>query len=243
MTAQRPRRTGAIWAAVGGAVLVAGVIALLLGMLNRPAESGPTPSPNLPTGSSPSTSPPESSGAVVDETAAASGWVPEPITTDPDAYIRAALSAASMFDTTLSSRDEWLNYLDTWFTPDTRYAETERQDRMDAARLEMRQGVVLPQPMWDSLAIQHGRVRALVVGDVSLTGVPEDATGAMSIGTADVQLTFTQEDGAGTEASYTEDARVSVQVLCGADSVPTPQSDQRAGDCKLVRFFTEPVED
>lgn len=242
MTSQRPRRTGMIWAVLGGAVLVAGVIALVVGMLNRPSDSDPMPSATLPPGTSSSVPPTVPSGSVVNATVAASGWVPEPITTDANAYVQAALSAASTFDTTLSTREEWLSYLDTWFTPDTRYADAQRPDRMDAAQLEMRQGVVLPQSMWDSLAAQQGRVSATVVSEVTLMNVPEDTTGDMRIGTADVELTFTQEDGTGEESSYTESARVSVQVLCGAGSVPTPGSAQQAGDCKVVRFFTEPVE-
>lgn len=242
MTSHRPRRTGAIWAVLGGAVLIAGVIALLVGMLNRPNDSDPTPSAPVPTGASSSATPTAPTGSVVNEKVVDAGRVPEPITTDATVYVEAALSAASTFDTTLSTRDEWLSYLDTWFTPDTRYADTQRPDRMDAAQLEMRQGVVLPQSMWDSLAAQHGRVSATVVSEVTFTNVPEDTTGDMRIGTADVELTFTQEDGTGEESSYTESARVSVQVLCGAGSVPTPGSAQQAGDCKVVRFFTEPVE-
>jgi hypothetical protein len=31
-------------------------------------------------------------------------------------------------------------------------------------------------------------------------------------------------------------------VLCGPGSVPTPDSGQQAGDCKVVRYFTEPME-
>lgn len=242
MTSQRPRRAGVIWAAAGGVILVAGVIALLVAILNRPGDPAPSPTETAPTAapSASLTEPPI--GAVVDATATASGWVPEPITTDPGVYIDAALSAASTFDSTLSSREEWLAYLDTWFTPDTRYAVPERADRMDAAQLEMRQGVVLPQSMWDSLAAQRGRVTAEVVGEPTLAPVPEDASGDMQIGTANVELTFTQTDGSGEESVYTESARVSVQVLCGQGSVPTPDSAQQSGDCKVVRFFTEPVE-
>ncbi len=240
MTSQRPRRAGKAWAVVGGAVLAAGLIALVLALVNRDTEPAPSPTATDSTTSASPTRGPD--GGVVDEAAVASGWTPEPITTDPAAYVRAALTAASTFDTTLSSRDDWLGYLDTWFTPDTRYAENDRADRMNAARLELRQGVVLPQSMWDSLAVQRGRVQAAVVGEVSLSEVPEDASGEMRIGTADVELTFTQADGSGDESSYTEDARVSVQVLCGAESIPTPGSTQQAGDCKVVRFFTEPAE-
>ncbi|MDP3378754.1 MAG: hypothetical protein Q8S53_10350 [Brevundimonas sp.] len=179
----------------------------------------------------------------MDASVAASGWVPEPVTTDPDVYARAALAAASTFDTRRSTRQAWLTYLDSWFTPDTRYAtEDDRASDMVAAQLELRQGVVLPQQQWDSLASQDGRVIADVPGDLALTGVPDDPAGGMLIGTADVVLTFMQSDGSGGELSYDEVVRVSVQVLCGEGSVPTPGTGQRPGDCKVVRFFSGTVE-
>ncbi|WP_211160586.1 MULTISPECIES: hypothetical protein, partial [Microbacterium] len=59
---------------------------------------------------------------------------------------------------------------------------------------------------------------------------------------SDVVLEFTRSDGSGVESSYEESVRVSVQVLCGPGSVPAPDSAQQVGDCKVVRFFTEPVE-
>lgn len=236
MTSLEPRRsTGRTWAIVGGTVLAGGVVALLVGIFTPRGVSVPTVSSATPL---PAT-PPE---AVVDAGAVGLGWTPEPITTDPETYARAALAAASTFDTTTSSRDDWLDYLNTWFTPDVRYAEDQRADRMKAAHLELRQGVVLPQETWNSMAAQKGRVATAATGDVDLRDVPNDPTGQMHIATADVSLTFTQADGTGQESSYTEYARVSVQILCGSASVPTPDSAQRSGDCKVVRYFTEPLE-
>lgn len=170
------------------------------------------------------------------------GWAPEPITTDADTYIRAALAAASTFDSTLSTRDEWLSYLDTWLTPDTRYDESERAADLQAVKVELRQAVVIPQDQWDSLAQENGRVAAKASGDIARQSVPADQTGDMTIGTADVVLTTTSSDGSSGELSYDETIRVSVQVLCGAGSIPTPNSAQQAGDCKIVRYFTEPLE-
>ena len=83
---------------------------------------------------------------------------------------------------------------------------------------------------------------ATATGDVAFVPVTDDPSGDMSIGTADVMLTFTRSDGSGGETSYDEQVRVSVQVLCGAGSVPTPDTAQQAGDCKVVRYFTEPLE-
>ncbi|SBS71815.1 hypothetical protein [uncultured Microbacterium sp.] len=243
---QRRKRTGLTWALIGGAVLIAGVVALIvnviLGGAANPAAQ-PTTSPSAPLGG---TAPPtETPGTieVVDPDVAEAGWLAEPITTDPEVYARAALAAASTFDTTLGTRDEWLDYLDTWFTPDSRYADpSDQQMELEAAQLELRQGVVVPEEMWSSIAEQSGRVTAEVVGDVTMADVPEDASGDMRIATANAELTFTQSDGAGGEASYPETVRVSVQVLCGEASVPTPGTAQQAGHCKVVRYFTEPVE-
>ncbi|WP_341976049.1 hypothetical protein [Microbacterium sp. LWO13-1.2] len=97
----------------------------------------------------------------VDPTVMDHGWRPEPITTDPETYIRAALEAASTFDTTKGEREAWLDYLDTWFTPDTRFnSEADQLTAMTDSQGLMRQGVVLPQQEWDSLANEDGRVVA-----------------------------------------------------------------------------------
>lgn len=242
MMSQSSGRRGIAWAIVGGLVLTAGIVAIIVSaMLAQPT---PTPSDTPTASNTPEpTASEQPDGSFVDPTAADQGWTPEPITTDADTYIRAALAAASTFDTAKSTREEWLDYLDTWFTPDTRFtAEADQLAAMSDSQTELRQGVVLPQDEWDSLAGENGRVVAVVTGDIADVPVTDDPSGDMSIGTADVTLTFTRSDGSGGETSYDEQVRVSVQVLCGAASVLTPDSDQQAGDCKVVRYFTEPLE-
>ena len=141
------------------------------------------------------------------------------------------------------AREEWLDYLDTWFTPDTRFtSEADQLAAMTDSQTELRQGVVLPQDEWDSLAREDGRVVAAVTSEITDVPLTDDPSGDMSIGTADVTLSFTRSDGSGGETSYDDHVRVSVQVLCGTASVPTPDTDQRSGDCKVVRYFTEPLE-
>lgn len=248
MMSQSSGRRGVAWAIIGGIVLLAGIVAIIVSaVIARPT---PTPSPTTratasadPTSSADPDPDPDPDGAVVDPTAADRGWTPEPITTDADTYIRAALAAASTFDTAKSTREEWLDYLDTWFTPDTRFTdEADQRAAMTDSQTELRQGVVLPQDEWDSLAGEDGRVVAVVTSDVTDVPVTDDGSGDMSIGTADVTLSFTRSDGSGGETSYDDHVRVSVQVLCGSASVPTPDTDQRSGDCKVVRYFTEPLE-
>lgn len=243
MASERKNQRGLMWALIGGGILFAGLIAIFVNAaLNQP-DAAPTAPPASTPASARPTSPPAPDGDIVDPNVMDQGWVPEPITTDPDLYIRRALEAASTFDTQLGERDEWLTYLDTWFTPDTRYAtEADQLEEMESAQLELRQSVVLPEPEWDSLAQEDGRVTTSVTGDVDYVDVPEDPNGGMRIGTADVTLTFTRTSGDGTESSYEETVRVSVQVLCGAGSVPTPDSSQQPGDCKVVRYFPEPME-
>jgi len=243
MSTQRTGRGGLVWAILGGLVLTAGIVAIIVTAVVSQATPSSTPTPGSTAGNGgPTASEPAPAGEYVDPAAAERGWAPEPITTDPEIYIRAALETASTFDTILSSREEWLDYLDTWFTPDTRYPDTDQAARMKSAQVELRQGVVLPQEDWDSLAGEDGRVVARTNGDITFAPVAEDPSGGMAIGTADVTLTFTRSDDNGDESSYDETARVSVQVLCGSGSVPTPNTAQQAGDCKVVRYFTEPME-
>jgi hypothetical protein len=237
------RGRGLMWAIIGSLVLAVAIIAIVLTSLFA-RTPGPNASEQPSQSSTPSPQPTDSPAQqFVDESVTASGWIPEPITTDPDIYIRAALSAASTFDTQKSTRSDWLTYLDTWFTPDTRYtSEEDRDEDMQASQLELRQAVVLPEEEWDSLANEDGRVAAGVPGEIMYSEVPDDASGYMRIGTADVVLTFTHSDGSGGETTYDETVRVSVQVLCGEGSIPTPDSAQQPGECKVVRYFSGSLE-
>lgn len=243
MTSPNPAaRRARGWAIVGGAILLAGIIAIIIVAVSNqgPSQRAPSETPSSSPSSTPAST--EPSDAVVDAGAEENGWRGEPITTDAELYAAAALEAAATFDTTKASRDEWLAYLDSWFTFDTRYSSAaDQQAELEAAQLELRQGVVLPEQEWDSLEAEDGRVVAAAASVV--TGpVTDDVSGDMVIVTGDVVLTFTRTDDAGGESSFDESVRVSVQVLCGAGSVPTPDSAQQAGDCKVVRYFTEPVE-
>jgi hypothetical protein len=241
MTARTNRR-GIAWAVIGGIVLIIGIAALIIASQSNPGSTPAAPAPTTTPTSNPEPMPGIET-AVVDESVRERGWIPEPITTDAEAYVRATLAAAGTFDTTKAEYEEWIAYLGTWFTPDTRYAsEADRTAELEAAKLEMRQTVVLPEAEWDSLASEDGRVSSLTTDDVTFSPVAEDSSGDMSTGTADITITFTRSDGSGGEVSYEEQTRLSVQVLCGEASVPTPDSSQAAGDCKVVRLLSEPVE-
>lgn len=235
MSGNRPGR-GLVWALVGAAVLIVALAAVILpALLGRP-EARPTASQgatqNTPDG------PTSAAAAVVDPSVTRYGWVPEPVTRDRDVYMRAALAAASTFDPSKSTRDNFLAHLATWFTPDTR--RTNAADRERATQLylgDLSRSVVLPQDQWDQMRSEQAAVTAKVDGPITHVAVSDDP-GGMSIGTANVILTYRHGD-----VTNTEHVRVSVQVLCGPGSVPAPDSPQQAGDCKVVRFFDSAVEE
>jgi hypothetical protein len=234
------RRGSLIWAAAGAVVLLAAVIALLVAALAG-GDAGPdtTASPPAQSGEPPSSSGP--ADGVVDPDVAEQGWVPEPITRDPEVYARAALEAAGTFDTTLSSRAEWLTWLKTWFTPSPLYDnEQDALDQMAGYQAELDQVVVLPPELWDDLAREDGRVTARVSGEVDYFELPETTEKKMWTATADLVMTYTRA-APDAEVSYDETLRVSVQVVCDGQSIPTPNSTQQAGDCKVTRFFDEAV--
>lgn len=224
------------------AVLVAAAVtAAILGGLGRSGtDGGPT---SAPTGSQPSVSPSTTSGAedVVDATVADRGWIPEPITVDRDLYVRAALAAAGTFDTQLADRDEWVTWLKTWFTPSPLYDNSDdAAEQLARYQSELDQLVLLPQVTWDDLAADEGRVAAEVSGEIEYLDLPETAAVDVWTASADVVLTYTRRSG-DEQSSYQDTVRVSVQVVCGGASIPTPGSAQRAGDCKVVRYFDEAV--
>lgn len=238
-------RRGWRWAVVGAVVLLLGVIALVVALFLVPRDDDHRPEPTpAPSSSAATPSVPPAEAEVVDESVIERGWRPEPITEDPEVYVRAALEAASTFDTQLSSRDEWLAWLSTWFTPPPYYdSAAERDDAQRGFLSELRTHVVLPAPEWESLQRENGNVVAEVEGDVAFFDDPQFEQLGVYTGTADVVLTHTRDANAdGSEqVSYQDRVRVSVQVQCGQPTEPAPGSAQRSGHCKVVRFFTEPL--
>ena len=228
---------------VGIGVLVAVVIALLVRGPGGDIVSSPSPSRPNPSLSASPTSPPVGGGKLVDRGVAKRGWVPEPTTQDPNLYVRAALEAASTFDTRHATRDQWVAWLATWFTPNPLYDnKQDALDQMAGYKAELSQTVLIPQSQWDDLAKNDGRVSARVDGQIVYTDQADAAAKHVRTATANVVMTFTQAgDGAGSQATYDQTARVSVQVVCGGASVPTLGSAQRVGDCKIVRFFDRAV--
>lgn len=239
MANEERRRMRIVWAVVGAVVLVGALIAILVATQHG-TSNDPDPSPSTPAAGSPAPPHPPS-GDLVDPSVAERGWVPEPITRDPDVYARAALEAVGTFDTREATRGEWLSWLDSWFTPSPLYENPQDAlDQMTGYQAELDQSVVLPQQMWDDLASEDGRVTAEVTSDIDYLELPETTAQNMLTASADVVLHYARTAD-GQDVSYEETVRVSVQVVCDGASVPTPGSAQQAGDCKVVRFFDQAV--
>jgi len=244
MQGRRSSRRGLIVAVlVCAAVVVVVMIALVVRGSGGNHVADPMPSQIGPSTSASATSATVSDGAVVDPSVSKRGWVPEPITQDSDVYVRAALEAAATFDTKRSSRNEWVKWLGTWFTPSPLYDnQQDALDQMARYEGELSQTVVVPQSQWDDLAKNDGYVAARVDGPIDYLDQPDAAQKHVRTATANVVMTFAQSGNrAGGDATYDQKVRVSVQVVCGGASVPTPDSAQRAGDCKVVRFFDTAV--
>jgi hypothetical protein len=235
-------RRSIAWAVIGGVVLLIAVIAIIVAGTAQRGDGTPPPTASATGHASPTASTPPTTSvpsSVVDPSVSRRGWLPEPITRDRDAYVRAALEAASTFDPRSATREEFLTYLSTWFTYDTRWADrSDRESSMSRYLLELSQSVVLPEDQWAAFRTDHTRVTAKTTGPITYTDVPDDP-GGMYIGTADVTVRYTYGD-----ANHTADerrVRVSVQVLCTPDTVPAPNSKQQVGDCKVIRYFPSAV--
>lgn len=237
MKVESSRHRGLIVLAVLGAVALIAVVVVLIAA-TAGGGAGPQPTATAPAQSgSPSPSSTKSDGGEVDPDVVELGWVPEPITQDADLYARAALEAAGTFDTRVATRSEWVEWLETWFTPSPLYDnEQDALDQMTGYKAELDQSVVQPQTAWDDLAREDGRVSARVLDEIEYLELPETTQKQMWTATADLMVTYTRSADGG-EVTYDETVRVSVQIVCGGSSVPTPGSTQQQGDCKVVRFF------
>lgn len=230
-----------VWViAVVAALAIVVVVALILG--NEAGSGEPAdPTPVTTSQDSQQGSPSVDPGEFVDASVTDQGWLPEPITTDRDAYVEAALRAAATFDTKLATREEWVAWLGSWFAPSPLYSDpADAADQLAGYLAELDQSVLLPQSTWNDLAGNSGRVEAKLASPVTYLDLPETSAANVWTGSADVKITYVRGSGDG-ESSYSDTVRVSVQVMCGGASAPTPASGQRPGDCKVVRFFDTAV--
>lgn len=231
-------------AVAGGIVLIAGVVAFtMMALTNGGQEESPTSAPSGAPSSSasadpsaePSEAPSVPSGDVVDPSVSERGWVPEPITQDPEAYATAMLEAAGTFDTRTSTRQEFVDYLTTWFMPEYYFTDPEDDEKSNTStQRELTNDVVLPEGVWDQLAAESGRVASTVTA-LEVRSVDHEIPERISY-SGTVEMAYAREGG-GQTSEYTETVTVSVQVECSPHTSATTESGQKPGDCKAVRWY------
>lgn len=239
-------RLGVLWAIVGAVVLVAAVVGSVVLVAGRESDPQPTssstydPGPSDP-GTPMSTATVDPDGAGPDEVVygnvAEFGWVAEPITTDPEVYLRAAFNLPRTYDTAAASRDQFRDYLYTWLTPDPRYPDAEA--RLEAQRRDLVVEVLPAANAWDEFATRSVKVVSRLSGDIEISETPNaPSTGTMVTARAPVTVTYSGVDSGGVAFEYDLEERWVVQVYCDGPTVPAPDSAQSVGDCKLVRLYS-----
>ncbi|MGL4339244.1 MAG: hypothetical protein ACRCSP_02295 [Rhodoglobus sp.] len=253
---------------VSGGVVLAAVIGLVWGSVSSAGrspsaavssasaekKSAPTPvaSSSAPPAATPvpSSSPsrPPSSG-VVDPTVVDRGLVPEPITTDPVAYGIAAARALVSFDATRISRDQFAQYISSWFGNDPRYGKNSAVLRDTRARKAdvVFDRIIGDTERWNTLAIDKSVLTAVHTGAVKLDGdhvepTPEEIRSLVKAGfhLVTVELNVTTTGLQGTQPmSITDPLRVTMQINC-RKSLPVGDTPQITGDCKIIQYMAEP---
>ena len=228
---------------------IAGVVYGSLGLqtLDRPSS---------PSGTASSSSPPEESAGdvvtdVVDESVVEAGWVPEPVTTSIQDYAVSAARAGTSYDTTLATRDQLIDYLASWHTEDSRLASQADRDESLEGKIELLDDyVIVPPATWDEQAAAKAILTAAPEGDVRVdydhVSIREGsldnyiADGFHDV-TVDLVVTYSQVDSStGERLTYDDRITVSMQLQCGS-SLPAPGSGQSPADCKLIRYYQEPL--
>lgn len=249
-----------VLACIGGVIFVGGVVAFIVASVTSTSD----PSETSPPATAAPTFDPESFDddqlAVVYPQMIEIGAVPEPITTDPEEYIRAAVAANGTWDTTntfsgddaepaSASWQMWKESLVSWQNVYPAYPE--KLDLPDSGSLSFREedqeveGFTNPDQKdiigedadWDMLRDRDGRALVEITSMTDLAYSqynvnPED------LGELDTTVEFTQwltwDDGTGTgeEITITKYGTADVRVNC-TFTVPAPKSAQQPGDCKL----------
>ncbi len=229
-------RTLVFGSIVGAVVILVAIVAIIVASLNRGADPSPTGS-GTPTATSPSRSAqptPDPSGTTPGTGPSspfdpeAEGWVVEPITTDPEKYVLAALEAVLTFDTRNTSREEFLAYLNTWMTPALSEQTTEDNKRVLANQ------VLLSEGEWATLTELQGTSTPELVGEVSPLIGPDD--GSYKTTDATFEVSLRPGDRADETSGWAQTRTIGVMVQCTDESVPAPGTDQKPGDCKVVRW-------
>lgn len=249
-----------ILAAVGGLVVVAGIVAFTVASLSGGGGgSAPAPEPTAQPSFNPSDYSSDELESVYPQVLDL-GLVPEPITTDPEEYITAAIAAWGTYDTTASTTiPQWKTYLESWQNvyplvvdlpsgeqikfaapeenPVTRHAPTAHRDVYVIAEGVPGQTMSWTPTDWDLISDRDGRVMTELTKISDL--VPASRESEMKLGEHQATVEFTQwismDDGTDGEHEITtsKHGTAVVSVNC-TTTTPAPDSAQQPGDCKLI---------
>ena len=216
----------------GAALLAVAVTVGVVALVTRDDTPEVTTSPTaVPSASSPTSSPAATPGGTGD--AKAHGWVQEPVTTDPDKYAEAALRAISTFDTTLSTREEYLAYLETWMTPQVGNTTTGEinPDATENNKRILDREILPTEDMWAGLAEARG------FGTPEYDTIEQLVSGVTNGYSVEMDTVYTpREEGDFDSGPWAESRNILIQVMCNEWAVPSPEKGQQLGDCKVVRW-------
>jgi hypothetical protein len=246
----RKRRLKIAAAAAGAIVLVGGLagigIAALSGGDDTAAPSTSTPADDA--SAAPAPSPSEPAGDVADASVTERGWVPEPITTDPEAYGIAAAEALWSYDASQATHSEFIEWYTTWFS--TRPDRTEEQraaSREDDEFGSSVRTVVTDSDGWRQQTLAGTVMTAtadpegVLLDDEHTDGTFDDLV-AVGIHRVTVPLVVRYEEtdtSTGEAMVYENRLMQSVQVTCGDADLPEDGS-WPSGSCKVIQVWEEP---
>lgn len=254
-----------IFAAVGAVAVLGGIVAFTMASLGG-GEPSPISSP--PSTGAPSFDPSEHS---TDELKSVYpqvielGLVPEPITSDPKEYAKAAVAAWGTFDTsTKTTIPQWRKYLESWQNvyplvvdlpsgeqvkfvapeenPVTRHAPTAHRDVYVIAENIPGQSVSWQGTDWEMISDRGGRVKTEATTISEFTPPVRETEEKLGELQATVEFTqwITMDDGTDgeNEITTTKHGTAIVTVNCSV-TAPAPDSAQQPGDCKLMNIAVQ----
>lgn len=247
----RKRRLKIAAAAAGAVVLVGGIAGIGIGALAG-GEDTATPAPSLTTpaddeSAAPDPSPSEPAGDVADASVAERGWVPEPITSDPEAYGIAAAEAIWSYDASQATHAEFIEWYTTWFSTRPDVDETVRaQDRASDEFAASIRRVLTDSDGWRQQSMAGTVMTAtadpegVLLDDEHSSGGDFDRLTELGIHEVTVPLVVRYEEtdvSTGEAMVYENRLMQTVQISCGDADVP---EGWPADSCRVIRLWEEP---
>lgn len=247
----RKRRTKLLAVVAGVAVVVAGAAGIGIAAFSGGGETAtPAPSPSTPNNgesAAPVPAPSEPARDVADASVAERGWVPEPITSDPEVYGIAAAEAIWSYDASQASHAQFIEWYTTWFSTRADVsAELREEDRASDEFASSIRRVLTDSEGWKQQALAGTVMLAsadadgVLLDDEHSEGSHEDQV-ALGIHRVTVPLTVRYEEtdvSTGEEMVYENRVLQTLQVSCGDADVP---ADWPADSCKVIRLWDEPA--